>query len=113
METVSSALSWLQFAKILARLFNIYLPDSLDDATMLQAQWRLSTDSKTALPFDLTTQRQYESLLTIVRPLVVPKTTMSGKPSARKMKAVTVQIFNKCDVLGQAQSAPTNKKVSP
>jgi len=73
----------------LAKLLDVY-PSSL------QVQYRLSTQPK-ALPLDLQTENDLKMMFTLVQPLVVPQLLANGRRSTRKLKPVTVQIFNKGD----------------
>lgn len=90
MEILSSMLSWGDFQQKLAEALNIY-------PTSLRAQYRFSSENKDSLPCDLTSQQQFTTMLLRLRPLVVPAMLTNGQRSARKMKAVAVQIFNKGD----------------
>lgn len=82
---------WTALKDKLAELLNVH-------PTTLHAQYRLSTDSKASLPFDLTSQTELNNLLNVLHPLVVPPILASGRRSTRRMKPVSVQISNKGDV---------------
>jgi hypothetical protein len=86
-DIVASTTSWFAFQERIAKHLNVY-PSSL------HIQYRFSTDSK-ALPCDLTSQDNLDTMITLLRPLVVPPLLANGRRSTRQMKAVTVQIFNK------------------
>jgi hypothetical protein len=101
-EIIASTTPWFLFQEKLAELFNVY-------PGLLHAQYRFSTDPKCSLPLDLTMQVHYEMLITLLRPLVVPQRLRSGKRSTRKMKPVTVQVFNKADEPLSAEGCGGNK----
>jgi hypothetical protein len=92
-ETFSSTISWDNLEERMGEVLNIYLKN-------LRLQYRLSTDSSKSLPFDLASQPQLDAMITLLRPLIVPPLLASGKKSTRKMKPVSVQVFNKDDELG-------------
>ena len=96
-EIISSTTPWFSLQEKLAELFNIY-PSSL------HAQYRFSTDTKGSLPLDLNTQLHFNTMITLLRPLIVPPRLQSGKRSTWKMRQVTVQVFNKDDVPLSAES---------
>lgn len=89
----------------LAELFNIY-------PSLLRAQYRFSSDPKSSLPLDLTTRQHYDTMIALLRPLIVPPRLQNGKRSNRKMKAVTVQVFNKDDEPLSVESRGGGGKVS-
>jgi hypothetical protein len=64
-------MSWVALQQKLAELFNIY-------PTLLQAQYRLSTEPKGSLPFDLASQDHLDSLCKNLRPLIVPRVLANG-----------------------------------
>ena len=101
-EIVSSTMPWFSLQEKLAELFNIY-PASL------RAQYRFSTDPKGSLPLDLNTQLHFNTMITLLRPLIVPPRLQSGKRSTRKMKPVAVQVYNKDDVPLPAESRSSSK----
>jgi hypothetical protein len=102
-EIVSSTTLWCSMHEKLAELFNIY-------PSLLRAQYRFSSDPKGSLPLDLTTQQHFDTMIALLRPLVVPPRLQSGKRSTRKMKPVTVQVFNKDDEpLSQVESRGSGK----
>jgi hypothetical protein len=90
-------MSWLILQQKLAELFNVY-------PTSLQAQYRFSTE-KAAFPCDLTCQGDLDTVLILLKPLIVPPRTSTGRPSTRKMKPVSVQIFNRGSDPEAARSA--------
>ena len=91
---MSSTVTWTLFIdKILAGL-NVH-PER---ASSVQLEYRFSTDNKDSLPCDLTLDAHFKTMITLLRPLIVPPLTKSGKPSAKSMKAVAVQIFNRHDI---------------
>lgn len=87
-EIVSSAITWNRLQHKVAEHLNIF-PTSLD------ALYRLSTDNKKDLPCALTSQQHLDTLITLLRPLVVPPLLANGRHSTRRMKSVTVEVFNK------------------
>jgi hypothetical protein len=100
-EMFSSTISWDSLEERMGELLNIYLKN-------LRLQYRLSTDSSKSLPFDLASQQQLDALITLLRPLIIPPRLANGKKSTRKMKSVSVNIFNKDDEPG----SHTDEKVS-
>lgn len=84
---VKASDDWLDLQNKLAAAFNVY-PDSL------YAQYRPSTDAKGTLPLDLISENYFETLVKLLRPLVVPPLLANGRQSTQKIKAVTVQVFN-------------------
>jgi hypothetical protein len=100
--TIKSSISWAELQNQLAATFNVY-PGSL------HAQYRLSNEAKGSLPLDLISKQHLNTLITFLRPLIVPAILANGQRSTRKKKAVTVQIFNKGET---AQSGEGNRKVS-
>jgi hypothetical protein len=92
-EIISSMISWDAFEERMGEVLNMY-PKSL------RLQYRLSTDSPKCLPFDLTSQQQLNAMITHLRPLIVPPLLASGQRSTRKMKPISVQVFNKDDEPG-------------
>jgi hypothetical protein len=54
-ESVWSTILWLNLQQKIAQILNIF-------PTLLHAQYQLSTDSKSALPFDLTSQSDLNEL---------------------------------------------------
>ena len=100
---VKSLDDWLDLQNKLAAAFNVY-PDSL------YAQYSLSTDAKGTLPLDLISENHFETLVKLLWPLVVPPLLANGRRSTRKMKAVTVQVFN-CNS-GSVESGQGGRKQS-
>ena len=98
-EMIQSNVPWVSLRERLAQFLDIY-PSSL------QAQYRLSTQPK-ALPPDLQNENDLRMMLTLVRPLIVPPLLANGQRSTRKMKPVTIQIFNRDD----AVAVPDTSKV--
>ena len=86
-EMIQSDITWITLRECLARLLDIY-------PTSLQAQYRLSTQPK-ALPLDLQHENDLKMMLALVQPLIVPPLLANGRRSTRKMKPVTIQIFNR------------------
>jgi hypothetical protein len=82
-------ITWMSLQEHLTKLLDVY-PSSL------QVQYRLSTQPK-VLPLDLQTENDLKMMFTLVQPLVVPQLLANGHHSTRKLKPVTVQIFNKGD----------------
>ena len=101
-EVIMSTTPWFSLQQKLAELFNIY-PSSL------HAQYRLSTDAKSSLPVDLITQLHFDTMITLLRPLIVLPCLQSGKHSTQKMKPVTVQVFKKDDRPPSADSHSSGK----
>jgi len=89
-EIIPSTTSWFELEHKLAKILDIY-------PTSLHAQYRFSTDNKESLPLDLTSPQNLQIMMTLLRPLVVPPILSNGRRSTRKMKPVTVQVFNKGD----------------
>jgi hypothetical protein len=89
-DVISSAISLYALHQKIASSLNIF-PDSL------QAQYRFSTDPKGTLPCDLVTHAHFSTLLKLLRERSVPAKLRSGLPSAKRMKAFTLQVFNKGD----------------
>jgi hypothetical protein len=86
-EMIQSDITWVSLRERLARLLDIY-------PLSLQAQYRLSTQPK-ALPLNLQNENDLKMMLTLVQPLIVPPLLANGQRSTRKMKPVTIQIFNR------------------
>jgi hypothetical protein len=98
-EIVSSTISWPSLHMRIAEILNVY-------QASLHVQYRFSTESKDSLPCDLTSQQHLDTMIRLLRALVVPPLTKSGRPSAKKMKSVTVQIFNRSDEPHQGKHGP-------
>lgn len=90
LESAYSTILWPDLQQKIAQILNIF-------PTSLHAQYRLSTEGKNALPFDLTSQSDLNVLHNMLRPLVIPPRKQNGQRSGRKMKEVKVQVFNKGD----------------
>lgn len=103
-ETIFSTILWAELQEKLSKILNIY-PASL------HAQYRLSTDAKGSLPFDLTSRQEFQQLVTMIQPMVVPPRLANGKRSKKWMKEVTVSVFQKGDSL-DSQSGKSSAKVS-
>jgi hypothetical protein len=88
-QTVSSTKLFYSLRDKIAKTLNAY-PQSV------KLQYCFSTETK-ALPCDLTSQQQFQALITQLRPLVVLPILSSGCCSTQVMKPVTVQVFNKDD----------------
>lgn len=101
-QTSSSITPWTALKDKLSEIMNIH-------PTTLQAQYRLSTENKRSLLFDLTSQLDLDALIIRLRPLVVPPINADGRRSTRRMKAVSVQIFNKNDELQSPQNGSGGK----
>ena len=86
-KMIQSNVSWITLQEHLARLLDIY-PSSL------QAQYHLSTQPK-ALPLDLQHENDLKMMLALIQPLIVPPLLSNGRRSIRKLKPLTVHIFNK------------------
>ena len=99
MEWVWSTAFWPGLQKRISEILNVF-------TSSFHAQYRLSTDNKTDLPFNLTSQSDLDVLHDMLRPLIVSPRLVNGKRSTRKMKEVKVHVFNKLDV------ALVNGKVS-
>lgn len=91
MEQIQSDVSWIALRELLARLLDIY-PSSL------QIQYRLSTQLK-APPVDLQNENDLRMMITLVEPLIVPPRLANGRRSTRKLRPVTIHIFNRDDVV--------------
>jgi hypothetical protein len=89
-ETVQSSISFYRLRDQVALILKAH-PQSV------QLQYRFSNDRPSALPCDLTSERELRAMVDRLRPLVVPPMLSNGKRSTRVMKAVTVQLFNKDD----------------
>ena len=89
-RTVSSNISWPELQDVLAQMFNVH-------QSMLHAQYRLSTDTKGSLPFDLSNSDALQVLVDMVRRVITPPCLANGKPSKRLRKAPTIQVTNKSD----------------
>jgi hypothetical protein len=90
-EIIQSKVAWTVLHQWLAKILDVY-------PTSLQAQYWLSTEPK-ALPFNLANENDLKMMLTLVKPLVVPPLLANGRRSTRKMKPVTVQVFNKNEAI--------------
>ena len=90
-EVIQSNISWISLQEHLAKLLDVY-PSSL------QVQYRLSTQPK-AHPVDLQHEKDLENMLTWIQPLIVPACLTNGRRSTRKLKPLTVRIFNKDEVV--------------
>jgi hypothetical protein len=88
-QTVSSTKLFYSLRDQIAETLNAY-PQSVN------LQYRFSTETK-ALPCDLTSQQQFQALIVRLKPLVVPPVLSNGRRSARVMKPVAVQVFNRDD----------------
>ena len=97
---VESTMLWFRLEQQLAEALNVY-PASL------HARFRFSTDHKDVLPCDLTSQKQLDTMIALLRPRIVPGRTKSGQPSVRPMRQVTVQVFN-----GNDEPVQSDAKVS-
>jgi hypothetical protein len=86
--TAKSSDDWLELWNKLVAAFNVY-PDSI------YAQYHLSTDAKGTLPLDLISENHFGTLVKLLRPLVVPLLLANGHQLTQKMKALTVQVFNR------------------
>jgi hypothetical protein len=62
---IFSTILWADLQEKLCEILNIY-PASL------HAQYQLSTDAKASLPFDLTSCQEFQQLIKMIQPLVVP-----------------------------------------
>jgi hypothetical protein len=100
-EIIPSTISWIELHQKLARSLDIY-------PTSLHAQYRLSSDNKDSLPLDLNSWQNLTTLITLLRPLIVPPILANGHRSGRKMKPVTVHLFNK----GDSPSSRSDSNVS-
>ena len=89
-EVVSSTTPWHVLLERIAELLNLY-------PTSLHLQYQLSTDSNKSYPLELTSQQNLDTLIALLWPLVVQPILASGRHSTRKMKSVTVLVFNKDD----------------
>jgi hypothetical protein len=90
-EMVSSKVAWIFLRDRLAQILDAF-PSSL------RVQYRLSIEPK-ALPVDLESEADLETMLKLVEPLIVPPILANGRRSKRKMKDVKVQIFSKDDTV--------------
>jgi hypothetical protein len=89
-EVISSTILFHDLRMKVANIINIF-PDRL------HLQYRLSTDAKATLPCDLQTHSDMSAMVAYMRSRVVPKLTASGRPSARPIKQVNLQLFNQDD----------------
>jgi len=89
-DVVSSSISLYSLQQKIASALNIY-PETL------QVQYRFSTDPKDSLCCDLITHGHFNLLLRLLRERTVPAKLANGRRSTRKMKAFTLQVFNKGD----------------
>jgi hypothetical protein len=89
-EVINSNITLYNLHQKISKLLNIH-------PLLLQAQYCLSTDNKTALPCNLQTHGNMNTMLTMMCSLVVPPQLANGHPSQCKMKAVALQVFNKGD----------------
>lgn len=91
---ISSDISWIALQDELTRAFNVHHDN-------LCAQYRLSSDGKSALPIGISNREELAALIKHVRPFCEPKTNKDG--SLKKgQKIATVQITNND---GQTNSA--------
>ena len=97
--------SWTGFHDKLAEMLNIF-------PTSLHAQYCFSTEHKESLPLDLTSEVQFNMMMSLLRPLVVPPRTATGRCSTRKMKPIVVQIFNKNDEPAIVKDAKVRRNCS-
>jgi hypothetical protein len=104
MKILSSMVLWPKLQTQLAELFNVY-------PTSLHTQYCLSTDPKECLPCDLMCQDQLNMMVKLLKPLIVPPRLKGGKRSTRKMKPVSVQLFNKGNDPNNIPKAPGAGKV--
>ena len=98
-RNVSSMISWLKLKDILAQMFNIH-------QSSLHAQYRLSTDAKGSLPFELSDEDSLRVMVDMVHRVVMPNQLANGKTSRRQRKAPTIQVTNK-----SAQHTSSTNKV--
>ena len=100
-----SSITWYDFQQKAAEALNIF-------PSKLQLQYRFSNKNKKSLPFDLNSHMSFGSMCNKLRPFVVPETLKNMKKSTRKMKLVTVTLFNR-DAEGEDHcSSAKNPKVS-
>src|SRR5882757_5124368 len=97
MEIISSTTPWFSLQQKLAEILNVYQGS-------LHVQYRLSCDSKDKYPCDLTSHQHLDTMLTVLRPLIIPARLANGRRSTRPMKAVAVQVFVKGNELEPTQS---------
>ena len=71
-----STILWPAMQDQLSRVLNIH-------PAMLHAQFQFSTDAKGSLPFDLTCFQDLQQLVTMIKPLVVPRCLANGKRSTK------------------------------
>src|ERR1700676_1273306 len=103
-ERIFSTILWPTLQQKLSEILNIY-------SASLHAQYRLSTDAKGSLPFDLTSSQDLRQLVKIIQPLVVPPRLANGKRSKKRMKEVIVSVSQKGDS-ADFQAAKSGAKVS-
>ena len=101
-KIVSSTIMWYELQQKIAEHLNVYL-------SSLHILYRLSTDSKKDLPYDLLSQHHLDTLITLLRPLIVPPLLANGCCSTCPMKPITVQVFAKGS---EAVPAKSEGKVS-
>jgi hypothetical protein len=95
-------MTWDELKEQLSIQFNVH-------PTTLHARYRFSSDLKQALLCDLLTEDQFNMMIKLLKPQVVPERTATGRRSTRKRKIVSVQIFNQ----GVEDSDNTTNKKLP
>jgi hypothetical protein len=101
---ILSTILWADLQEKLCEILNIY-PASL------HVQYWLSTDAKASLPFDLTSHQEFQQLIKMIQPLVVPLRLANRQRSKKQMKEVTVSVFQKGDS-SDSQAGKSSAKVS-
>jgi hypothetical protein len=101
---IFSTILWANLQEKLCEILNIY-------PTSLHVQYQLSTDAKASLPFDLTSPQEFQQLINMIQPLVVPLHLANRWRSKKRMKEVTVSMFQKGDSL-DSQAGKLSAKVS-
>jgi hypothetical protein len=101
-EIISSTICWASLKYKIAKILDVF-PETI------HIQYRFSTDNKDSLPCDLMSHGHLITMLTLLQALVVPPLTKSGCPSAKKMKPVTVQIFNRNDGCHESRSGKVHQ----
>jgi hypothetical protein len=101
---ILSTILWANLQEKLCKILNIY-------PALLHAQYQLSTDMKGSLLFDFISHQEFQQLINIIQPLVVPPCLANGWRSKKQIKEVTVSMFQKGDSL-DSQARKSSTKVS-
>ena len=85
-ETIESTMAWEDLQDLLLQTFDVH-------SASLHVQYWLSTKKKDTLLCDLTSQKQFDTLVNFIR------------PKRGNSKQAIIDLYNKCDV--QAEGAQT------